>query len=308
MNSRLRTVTMSLSSLSLAGLFLIGLGVSLARASNSATLTRLTSSRSFDRTSFSPSISADGTRVAFDSNGDFLNQDVSFDQREIWLYDLPTLTLTRVTTTTADRRSCCVSVNANGTRIAFLSDADLLNQGIPPGQREVWLYDTTTLTFTRLTTSPLAYQQYSPPKLSADGTQVFFHSNADLLHPGNPTYQYEIWRYDTTAMTVTRLTASGNGRASLYPSVNAAGTGVVFHSNADFFNQGIPFNQYEIWLYDTTTLTVTRLTTSSVANRYSLTRPSVQMAQKWPFPVTPISSIRVSPPSIAKSGSTTHRH
>jgi Tol biopolymer transport system component len=268
MSPRLQTLLMSLGSLSLAGLFLVGLGVGLALTPSSFKLTRLTTSPSFDRTSFNPSLSADGTKVVFDSNADLLNQGVSFDQHELWLYDMTTMTLTRITTSAVNRRSCCASLNANGTKIAFLSDADLLNQGIPQGQKEIWLYDTTTLTFTRLTTSLMANQDNGSPKLNADGTKVFFYSNADLLNPGIPLGQYEIWLYDTTTMAFTRLT-TGNGGWSVFPSPSADGTKIVFHSNADFLNQGIPHNQSEIWLYDMNTLTVTRLTTSSVANRYS---------------------------------------
>ena len=268
MNPRLRTSLMSLGSLGLTGLFLFVVGIGLMSASSSPSLTRLTTSPSFDRTSFSPSVSADGSRVAFDSNGDFLNQGVSFYQHEIWLYDMTTLTLTRITSSTIGRWNCCVSLNAHGTRIGFLSDADLLNQGIPQGHKEIWLYDTATLTFTRLTTtSDNLYN--SPPKLSADGTKVLFSSDADFLNQGIPIGQQEIWLYNTTSMTFTRLTNSGPGRVSYFPSSNADGTKVTFQSNADLLNQGIPASQVEVWLYDAATLTVTRVTTASTFERAS---------------------------------------
>ena len=48
--------------------------------------------------------------------------------------------LTRITTGRIDRDSQSASINSDGTRIAFRSDANLMDPvGIPRGQREIWL-------------------------------------------------------------------------------------------------------------------------------------------------------------------------
>ena len=235
------------------------------------TLTRLTTASASDRESLFPSLSGDGSKVAFESDADFLGQGILPSQFEIWLLDTQTLTFTRITTVAdVDRSSAFPSLNADGSRVAFSSDADFLGQGIPPGQFEIWLYDTTAQTLTRLTHAAANGRISLDPRLSPDGTKVAFSSDADFLGQGIPPGQSEIWLYDTTAQTLTRLThASEGNRDSFNPSLNADGTKVAFYSDADFLGQGIPDSQFEIWLYDTTALTLTRLTTASASDRGS---------------------------------------
>jgi uncharacterized repeat protein (TIGR01451 family) len=169
-----------------------------------------------------------------------------------------------------DRDSRYASLNADGTLIAFSSDSDLLGQGIPNDQFEIWLYDTTTLTYTRVTTSPYSDRSSLFPKLSADGTKVAFSGDADFFGPGIPQYQYEAWLYDVATQALTRLTtSSGSDRSSSSESISADGTIVALASDSDFFGQGIADEQWEIWLYDTTTMTYTRITTASESNRQS---------------------------------------
>ena len=236
------------------------------------TVTRITTASNDKRDSFAPSLSADGTKVAFHSDSDFLGQGILTDQLEIWLYDTSTMTVTRITTASAsgDRDSTYPDLSANGAKIAFLSDADFLNQGIGDDQFEVWLYDTATMTITRITSITDSNRTNSAPSLSADGTKIAFHSDTDFLGQGIADDQFEVWLYDTTTMTLTRITTASDGnRDSFSPSLDGNGTKIAFWSNSDFLGQGIPGSQFEIWLYDTTTMTVTRITAASDSNRGS---------------------------------------
>ena len=249
-----------------AMLLLLGLG--LAAAQGPVKLTRVTSASDSDRDSYSPSISGDGTRVAFESDSDFLGQGIITGQLEIWLYDTATMTVTRVTTASGDglRRSGNASVSDDGTVVAFHSSSDFLGQGIDDGQMEIWLYDTATMTVTRVTTSSDGANRDSYyPSLSADGTVVAFASDSELLGPSIANGQYEIWLYDTATMTVTRVTTSSDGdnRYSMRASLSDDGNRVAFYSDSDFLGQGIDDEQFEIWLYDTATMTVTRVTTAA---------------------------------------------
>lgn len=262
---KLRPIWMCAVSLILA-MILLALGLAVVQGAR--TLTRITIASTNDRDCLYPSLSADGTKIVFQSDSDFLGQSIS--TTEIWLYDTTTMTFTRITTASAsDRYSGLPSISADGTRIVFRSNSDFLGQSIPDSQLEVWLYDLAALTLTRVTTaSGIHLLDY--PSLSADGQVVAFESNFDFL--GQGVDHYEIWLYDTAAMTVTRVTtAAGDGyRGSRNPSLNADGTKIAFCSSSDFLGQGIPEDQSEVWLYDTTTMTVTRVTTASDSTRSSL--------------------------------------
>jgi uncharacterized repeat protein (TIGR01451 family) len=233
------------------------------------TFTRITTASASDRRSSSPSISADGTRIAFRSNSDFSGQGIPNDQVEVWLYDLAAMTLTRVTTASGIHLLDYPSLSGDGQVVAFESDFDFLGQGV--NRYEIWLYDTTTMTVTRITTAiGDGYRESRNPSLNADGTKVAFRSNSDFLGQGIPDSQFEIWLYDTATMTLIRVTIAPDSiGSSLHPRLNADGTKVAFASDSDFLGQGIPLGQYEIWLYDTTTMTFTRVTTASDSNRQS---------------------------------------
>jgi Tol biopolymer transport system component len=76
-----------------------------------------------------------------------------------------------------DRYSYYPSLNADGTVVAFCSDSDLLNENRPVDAMEIWLYDTKTTTYTRVTSASHAYRDSWSPSLSSDGTIVAFDSD-----------------------------------------------------------------------------------------------------------------------------------
>jgi Tol biopolymer transport system component len=239
------------------------------------TYTRATSSTDGTREVRAPSLDADGSRVAFFSDIDYFGQGIQRGQYEIWMYDANALALTRITTATdASRESDIPSISADGRYIAFESDSDFLGQSIAHDHFEIWLYDTVTLTYTRLTTSTADRGAYQP-QLCADGTRVVFRSDNDFLGSGIPEHQSELWLYDMAAMTYTRVTTTtGTGNRNVGDAeCNGDGTLVVFRSNIDFFGQGIPETQNEIWLCDTATMAYTRVTTAAGSGNRASYRP-----------------------------------
>jgi Tol biopolymer transport system component len=216
-------------------------------------LARVTTASDANRASKRPSLSGDGTVVAFQSDSDLLNEGRSDGVYEIWLYDTATMTFTRVTTAShGGRDSFDPSLDRDGTVVAFESDSDLLNEGRPGGVDEIWLYDTATLTFTRVTSASHANRDSYDPSLSGDGTVVAFNSDSDLLNEGRPGGVDEIWLYDTATLTFTRVTSASDpaNRYSEDPSLSGDGTVVAFHSDSDLLNEGIAVDQYEIWLWE----------------------------------------------------------
>ena len=234
------------------------------------TLTRVTTASAADRDSYNPILNAAGTLAAFSSDSDFAIQGIAQGQREVWLYDLVGLSLTRVTTATDSSRVSWVnSMSADGSILAMSSDSDFLNQGIPAGQWEIWLVDTNNLDYTRVTTAADSSRSSHNPSLNADGTLVAFSSDADWLGEGIADEQSEIWLYDTSTLIYTRVTsASDSTRASYAPFLSADGSKLAFISDSDFLGEGNPQGVYEIWLYDVTAETLTRVT-ESVASRIS---------------------------------------
>ena len=145
-----------------------------------------------------------------------------------------------------------VSINAAGTRVAFSSDRDLTpgNPGNPDGNREIFLFDTTTSSFTQITNT-IGGETFSD-SINATGTRVVFRSTRDLApgKPGNADGNQEIFIFDTTTSRITQITNTIGGDGAFGPSINAAGTRIAFVSDRDL-TPGSPGNgdrNYEIFL------------------------------------------------------------
>jgi len=240
-----------------------------AQTSDNPTLQKITQASEANRGSINASVNADGSKTAFMSDSDFLNQGIPDGQNEIWLFDNNTASLNRITTaSTSGRDSSQPSISGDGTQIVFSSNSDFLNQGI--NQLEIWLYDTTNLTFTRVTNSSDPTRSSERPHISNDGNWIVFQSNADFLNQGISENQTEVWLYNVKTPGLTRLTtASATDRSSLQPRINADGSKVVFASDSDFLGQGIPFDQPEVWLLDVGSMNLSRITTASTSGRVS---------------------------------------
>jgi Tol biopolymer transport system component len=249
------------------------------------TLTRISHASLQNRDTKGLWISADGRKIVFHSDSDFHNEGIIDEQFEVWLCDVQTRDLTRITHAvplgrvgpdpTESRHSWSPTLNADGTAIAFYSDSDFLHQGIPFRQFEIWLFETDTMSLTRATHASPPYRASYTPHISDDGKRIVFYSEADFHGEGIPIEQYEVWAYDVEAGELTRITrASGPDRDSVGPRISGDGTRVVFYSDSDFLNEGIPDGQFEIWLYDMETAQLTRVTRASGDDRYSR-KPSI---------------------------------
>ena len=134
-----------------------------------------------------PSINADGTRIAFDSDAD-INGGNPDGNSEIYLFDTTTGIITQITDETAGG-SFNPSINADGTRIAFSSNADITG-GNPEGNFELFLFDTTTGITTQITFETAGDSR--GPSINADGTRIAFDSDANI-NGGNPDGNLEIY-------------------------------------------------------------------------------------------------------------------
>lgn len=129
---------------------------------------------------YSPSINANGTRIAFISNGDPIgdNPDGN-DELFLWIQGTG---ITQITDTVGGS-SVCPSINSDGTRIAFCYTGDLTGDNAD-GNREIFLWIEGS-GFTQVTNTTGGFN--ASPSINAAGTRIAFESNRDLTPaPGGP--------------------------------------------------------------------------------------------------------------------------
>ena len=193
-----------------------------------------------DRQSWSPSINADGTRIAFESDSDLTggNPDGGPD---IFLWTQG-LGIAQITTGVFGSHE--PSINADGTRIAFDSSRDLTpgSPGNADGNQEIFLW-TSGSGFTQITNSTGG--DNFRPSINADGTRIAFDSDRDLTG-GNADGNLEIFLW-TSGSGITQITNTTGG-SNLWPSINADGTRIAFDSSRDLTG-GNPDGNHEIFLW-----------------------------------------------------------
>lgn len=126
-------------------------------------ITNTTGGGGFEHGSFS--ISADGGRLAFVSIAG-----------AIVLFDTSTGTSTPITNTVGGT-SNFVSINADGTRIAFASNQNPTG-GNPDGNFEIFRFDTSGGAFAQITDTTGGGT--GSPSINGDGTRIAFRSPANL--------------------------------------------------------------------------------------------------------------------------------
>ncbi|OWY60578.1 hypothetical protein B7486_68425, partial [cyanobacterium TDX16] len=178
---------------------------------------------------YGPSLSGDGTRIAYGFEPDFDADDVSAG---VFLHN----TTTGTTTTLVDGEDFVadLAITADGSQIAFASTGDLTGDNAD-GNEEIFLLDTADSTTTQLTDSSVAGSRGL--SFAQDGNRIAFSSEAD--HTGdNVDLSTEVFTVDITDGTISQVTEGTipPSRASSVtgdPSVSSDGTRVAFTSDAD---------------------------------------------------------------------------
>ena len=217
-----------------------------------------------------PSINASGNIIAFESNADIIGVNTGGND-EIYLFDTRTNAFTQITDEPSGQ-SRSPSINAAGNIIAFESRAAIVGPN-PDMNTEIYLFDTGSGAFTRITDSPKASEN---PSINAAGDKIAFASGADI-NGVNIGGNSEIYIFDTESGIYTRITDTSLG-TSTQPSINAAGDKVAFTSNAHINGVNTGDND-EIYLFDTVSGTFTQITDSPVNPPYGdSSRPSINAA------------------------------
>lgn len=189
--------------------------------------------------SFAPSLSADGTRIAFVSEADLTGGNADLN-RELFLWESGG-GITQLTSSMAPAQVAGPSISADGTRAAFSTSADLVAGQNADGSTEVFLWQEGA-GFTQVT-STAAPAGASVPDLSGDGTRIVFASDGDLVPGSNADGNIELFLWDQVT-GFTQLTDTALPFTNVNPSIDADGTRVSFQRGLTG-----PGNA-ELWLWD----------------------------------------------------------
>ncbi|SEN19171.1 VCBS domain-containing protein [Bradyrhizobium sp. OK095] len=226
-----------------------------------------------DGWSYQPVFSADGTKVAFASGAHNLVPGDTNQTLDIFVKDLTTGAITRVSTSASGAQADFQSTNPifspDGTKVAFLSDADNLVPGDTDHLRDLFLKDLNTGAITRV--GPSAYnaeagdrgdQNGVAPSFSPDGTKIVFASSTGRGQ-GNDIYIKDLSTGTTTLVSVSASGVHGNF-GSYDPVFSPDGTKVAYYTFADNLVPGSSnFGMGNIVIKDLTTGVITLVSASA---------------------------------------------
>lgn len=159
-----------------------------------------------ERSSRAPAISADGTRVAFESAADDLSPDDG-DGADVFVRDLAAATTSLVSRASGaagapgDGPSSAPSISADGRHVAFASLATVLSAADDSTHQDVFLRDTLTAATILVSRGPgpagaAADGGSREPAVAGDGTFVAFAGEADNLDPTADALVTNVFRRD----------------------------------------------------------------------------------------------------------------
>ena len=160
--------------------------------------------------SYSPTITADGRFIAFEScASDLVPADYN-DAGDIFVHDRETEVTERVSVDSAanegNEQSGSGAISADGRYVAFDSYASILVAGDSNDTPDVFVHDRQTATTTRLSVDSGGVESdgYSSyPSVSADGRYVAFDSDASNLVAGDTNASYDVFVRDRVTERVT---------------------------------------------------------------------------------------------------------
>lgn len=191
-----------------------------------------------------PAISADGTVVAFFSDGTNLVPGDTNGVRDVFVRDQKNNTTTRVsvssTGTQSDGTSQLPALNADGRFVAFESLATTLVAGDGNGTWDAFLHDRSDASTTRVSVSSAGVpgnEASTAVAISGDGLLIAFESIADNLVPGDVGTTRDIFVRDRSDNSTIRASQTSDGvqsnQDSLNPSLSLDGRYISFDSFAD---------------------------------------------------------------------------
>jgi Tol biopolymer transport system component len=219
-----------------------------------------------DDDTWRPSISGDGAFVAFDTRSMSLT---GTGELHVFVENLGTEKLELVSSNSlgqpANAQSFGASLSADGSIVAFQSDASNLTPDDTNYARDVFVKDRSTGSTTRVSVSSDGLQSNDAsflPTVSANGRYVAFLSRASNLAPGDSNALIDVYVFDRQTKKTSRVSVDETGKTgagtscqeSLFecnrPALSAAGDIVVFESNAGNLVPGSVPGRMDIYRVD----------------------------------------------------------
>ncbi|HEY4411228.1 MAG TPA: hypothetical protein VGO87_15230 [Acidimicrobiia bacterium] len=223
-----------------------------------------------------PVISGDGKMVAFESAATNLEKPSVLGKaadtnkaRDVFVRDLGAGTTTRVSVSSEGKQgmgeSVRPSISSDGRYVAFQSDAVL--QGDDTNKKtDVYLHDMGTGETTRISVGPGGAEGNAgsfSPSLSADGHLIAYWSNASDLVADDTNKTGDVFVFDRTDGSTTRVSVSQEGKEgdgmSSDPSISPDGRYVTFWSGATTLVPDDTNGKRDIFLVDRQAATITRV-------------------------------------------------
>ncbi|MBI5869949.1 MAG: PD40 domain-containing protein [Actinobacteria bacterium] len=228
-----------------------------------------------------PAISADGRYIAFHSLSESLVADDTNSKMDVYLKDIQTGALTRVSTSADNSQGdessgfFNLALSADGRFVAFESGASNLVADDLNGKRDIFLKDTQTGAISLVSVSATGAQgdedSFRSIAVSTDGSFVAFSSDAPNLVPadGNAASgKTDVFVRDMKTGAIICVSTSTGGAAqgmgrSEFLAMSGDGRFVAFSSEAANLVAGDTNNKADVFLKDTKTGTTGRLSTST---------------------------------------------
>ncbi|MBM6583382.1 PD40 domain-containing protein [Microvirga sp. BT689] len=222
--------------------------------------------------------SSDGRYVLFHSDASNLVDGDTNDSSDIFLKDLSTGQVTRVSTkadgTQSNNSSSYAQFSADGRYVLFESDASDLVAGDTNNRKDIFLKNHATGEITRVSTAADGTQgnaRSMNASLSANGRYVLFESEASNLVSGDTNGSADVFRKDVITGEITRVSTAttgeqGNSDSYAYsygPEFSADGRYVVFDSRASNFVPGDTNGVFDIFRKDLVTGELTLLSVAA---------------------------------------------
>lgn len=224
-------------------------------------------------------LSTDGTEVVFASSATYLVASDTNSTWDIFVKDLTTGAMTRISTDSSGVQANGGSFNpvfsADGSKVAFSSTASNLVAGDTNNDWDTFVKDLTTGEVTRVSTDALGNQTgsgwFDQPTISADGAKVAFSSGSAALVAGDHNGVSDIFVKNLTTGAVVRVNTDAQGNEANAGALGAVfspdGTKVAFYSDASNLVTGDTNQRADIFVKDLFTGAIIRVTTDAQGNQ-----------------------------------------